>query len=204
MKKQLIANGAAALMLAASLGIAGCGSPSNQQGQGQDQKQEQSATKTDDKTSGDSTEAKKSEKQEELAGQTVKVSLTNDTGYDVTTIAVRAAGESEYDATHTFEGITFKDGMTSEISFQEILKGGKPVETYDVLLTTAEESFIEVFDVDLVGAKDLTIKYENGVGYVEYRTEGSDEVQSNQEEAEENSVQNTEDIETYDTQNQLG
>ena len=204
MKKQLIANGAAALMLVASLGIVGCGSPSNQQGQGQEQKQEQTAEKKEDKTTSDSTEAKTSEKQQELAGQTVKVSLTNDTGYDVSAIAVRAAGESEYDATHTFESITFKDGMTSEISFQEILKDGKPVETYDVLLTTTDDSFIEVFDVDLVGAKDLTIKFENGVGYVEYRTEGSDEVQSNQEEAEQNSVQNTEDVETYDTQNQLG
>ena len=137
------------------------------------------------------------------ATEAVSVTIRNATGYDVASIAVRAAGQDEYDARHTFEGVVLPDGETTTLEFLPIMVGGGPASAYDVLATTTNDAIIEVQDVDLLGVQDLTLRFDDSVGYVSYRDAQTHEVVDNKEEAEQALQTEGQNIQTYDMLTQM-
>lgn len=187
---------AAALVpaLALSFALVGCVAPSSTQ------------DATDSATSADT--AASLQGSDVTSSQTnasvVNVVVKNETGHDVSSLAFRAAGTTEYEKTHTFEGFEIKDGASTTISFAPILADGKPAQAYDILVKTSDDAVMEMPNVDLASLSELSLKFEESTGFVEFVDSDSGEVVNNKEESEELIQQNTEDIETYDKQNQLG
>lgn len=187
-----VTTAALAPALVLSFALAGCVAPSSTQGTSSDTASADSSSQTGDTTSS------------QTSSSVVNVEVKNETGHDVSSLAFRPAGASEYETTHTFEGFEIKNGASTTISFMPVLTSGKPAEAYDILVKTTDGAVMEMPNVALASLAELTLKFEGSTGYVEYVDSDSGEVVNNKEESEELIQQNTEDIETYDKQNQLG
>jgi len=141
----------------------------------------------------------------EAAGDVVPnatVTVNNQTGYDVVSLALRASGTQDYDEAHTFNDLLLVDGSTAQISFQQITDGGEPVAFYDVLLVTADDSIMEMYNVDLLNLRDLTLRFEDSVGYVEYLDEDTGQTTDNKDESMQVVIDQIDDLVTYDMENQ--
>lgn len=179
--------------LALSFALVGCGAPSSTQ------------DASNGATSADSASAQANDAtSSQTSSSVVNVVVKNETGHDVSSLAFRAAGASEYETTHTFEGFEIKNGASTTISFMPILTNGKPAEAYDILVKTSDGAVMEMPNVGLANLAELTLKFEGSTGYVEYVDSDSGEVVNNKEESEQILQESTEDVETYDKQNQLG
>lgn len=97
------------------------------------------------------------------AGDTT-VQVTNETGYDVIGIKVKSEDEASYPTANSFDGFVFEDGSTIDLSFTRT--AGE--DDYDVLLLTSEDSKIAVRDIELAGLRDITFRFEEGIGYITY------------------------------------
>lgn len=193
---------ATALCVATTFG--GCGSPA-QEAPDTDAATAQDAGAVDSQDAAESGDVGGAVQSKSAASATEAVTATirNATGYDVASLAVKAAGQDEYDARHTFEGVVLPDGETTTLEFLPILVDGEPATAYDVLAITTNDSVIEALGVDLLGARDLTLRFDDSVGYVSYRDANTNEVVDNREEAEEALQNATQDIQTYDMLNQM-
>lgn len=97
------------------------------------------------------------------AGDTT-VQVKNETGSDIIGLRIKPAGDASYTAENSFDGFVFENGSSVDLSFTK-----QPgVQSYDVLLLTAEDSKIAVRDIDLVGTKDIVLHFEEGVGFITY------------------------------------
>lgn len=188
----------AAPLLAASLCMFGCGNTASNS---------QSAASS---TAASSTEASSSVSSSESSSQTstdessITVTLKNETGEEIASVAVKASGTSEYSETHTFNGFYLKNGDSADLTFEQIQVEGKPATSYDLQFVTTNDAIMEMPGLDLANLKEVTLKFEDSVGYVEYTDAVSGETVNNKEESEQLVNQNTENITTYDQQNQLG
>ena len=97
------------------------------------------------------------------AGDTT-VQVKNETGSDIIGLRIKPAGDASYTAENSFDGFVFENGSSVDLSFTK--QSG--VQSYDVLLLTAEDSKIAVRDIDLVGTKDIVLHFEEGIGFITY------------------------------------
>lgn len=112
------------------------------------------------------------------AGDTT-VQVKNETGSDIIGLRIKPAGDTSYTAENSFDGFVFENGSSVDLSFTK-----QPgVQSYDVLLLTAEDSKIAVRDIDLVGTKDIVLHFEEGIGFITYTDAATGESFDNRAEA---------------------
>ena len=97
------------------------------------------------------------------------VTVENETGSTVSGLAFKASADSDYADDCTFSGFTFTNGMQASISFDPIAAAQSTSgSTYDVKLTTTDDSLIVINQIDLENASDITFRFEDGYGYITY------------------------------------
>lgn len=112
------------------------------------------------------------------AGDTT-VQVKNETGSDIIGLRIKPVGDTSYTAENSFDGFVFENGSSIDLSFTK-----QPgVQSYDVLLLTAEDSKIAVRDIDLVGTKDIVLHFEEGIGFITYTDAATGESFDNRAEA---------------------
>lgn len=112
------------------------------------------------------------------AGDTT-VQVKNETGSDIIGLRIKPVGDASYTAENSFDGFVFENGSSVDLSFTK-----QPgVQSYDLLLLTAEDSKIAVRDIDLVGTKDIVLHFEEGIGFITYTDAATGESFDNRAEA---------------------
>lgn len=89
---------------------------------------------------------------------------TNQTGYDIIGVRVKASDQKSYAPEDSFDGSLFGNGETVDILYDQI----PGAVTYDVLLLTSEDSKIAVRGIDVDNAENLVFHFEDGLGFVTY------------------------------------
>lgn len=97
------------------------------------------------------------------AGDTT-VQVTNETGSDIVGLRIKPASQESYDTQNSFDGFVFSNGETVDLCFDKVAGATG----YDVVLLTAEDSKIAVRGIALADSKDLTFRFEDGIGFVSY------------------------------------
>lgn len=92
------------------------------------------------------------------------VQVTNGTGYDIVAVRIKPTDANQFTEENSFEGFDFADGSTVELRFTETPKA----QTYDIVLITSNDSKIGVRGVDLLHSKDLTFRFEEGIGFATF------------------------------------
>lgn len=205
MKKCIQVTLALTCALSLGVGLAGCGcSSNNQSGTSAGQKEREKTEQTETQTTDQKAEEPKEEAPETTttSGEELSFSFTNGTGFDIDALSLKAADSATYADDHTYDIEDVADGAMGNVTFAQIIEDGNPVELYDILLTTTDGGYIEIFDVNPLSSEDLVFRFEDGIGYIEYRSD--EEVVNTKEEAEQSIVENTESTATYDQQSQLG
>jgi hypothetical protein len=138
----------------------------------------------------------------EIGSGNTTVEVKNATGYDISGVSVKVSSEEDYPADNSFDGFLYANGLTVKLSFT----ADDAVASYDVLLTTKDDSLIAVRDIDLVNAKDITFHFDNGIGYITYTDASSGETVDTEESAQqsEQDSANDSDSSNYDLENQAG
>lgn len=127
----------------------------------------------------------------------VTVRVSNGTGYDITGIRIKPSSAESYSSENSFDGFTFADGTTADVSFAGIAEG----QNYDVLLLTSVDSKIAVRDINLAGLKNIAFRFEEGVGFITFTDPTSGGESDNRDQAFALAGVSSN---TYDIQNQAG
>lgn len=130
----------------------------------------------------------------------VTVEVGNATGYDITGIRIKPVSQDAYSPENSFEGFVFGDKSTAALSFTGAAQGGN----YDVLLLTSVDSKIAVRDIDLAHLKNISFRFEQGVGFITYTDAASGEGADNRDQAFAAEGIAASSARTYDTENQAG
>lgn len=132
------------------------------------------------------------------------IEVSNETGYEIASIALRASGDTNYAEGLTFNGLNIVNGQTAHISFNKIVRDGTPVTSYDVKALTPNQGIMEFRNVDLLNLHNLCLKFDEGVGYVSYTDASSGQTADTKDESVQLQKDEAGNISTYDKQNQLG
>lgn len=128
--------------------------------------------------------------------ETVQVELTNNTGYDFVRMQVKSAGAAQYDPDQAYD-VSFANGAHETFSIEV----DPNVDTHDFMFVTEDDSRIGADGVNLATMHDITLRFEDGFGFVTYTDDAGEEHST--KEATVAQVGN-ESVETYDQQNQRG
>lgn len=128
---------------------------------------------------------------------TVDVKVTNGTGYDISGVRIKPTAQEDYTDEGSYYGLAFANGTATEFSLKDVKEG----QNYDVMLLTTADSKIPVRDIDLAGLKNITFRFEDGIGFITYTDPVSGEGADNRDEALKLADQH---VKTYDIENQEG
>lgn len=95
---------------------------------------------------------------------TSSVQVSNETGYDVIGVRIKPVGAKQFTDENSFDGFVFSDGSTVMLCYDEV----PTAKVYDIVLLTSNDSKIGVKGVDLAHAKDITFRFEEGIGFVTF------------------------------------
>lgn len=114
-----------------------------------------------------------------IGAGTSTIQVLNETGYDIIGLRIKPSSQESYDAKNSFDGFVFANGETADLSFTP--QAG--ANAYDVVLLTAEDSKIAVRNVDLLERKNITFRFEEGIGYITYTDASTGQTVDNRAEA---------------------
>lgn len=102
----------------------------------------------------------------------VSTLITNGLGSDITSLKVRVNGTEKWGEELLAEQQTVLAEKTDELNMLLEKQGA----TYDLLLGLAKGEDVEIHGIDFATMKDITLKYEDGVGFVTYKDADGNEV----------------------------
>lgn len=93
--------------------------------------------------------------------------VTNGLGTDVTAISIKPSTDEEFPVSMMAAGATFASGSTDEVFYSPI--STDTTLTYDIALTEADGTVVTACNVPLASVKEMTIKFEDDVCFVDYK-----------------------------------
>ncbi len=127
----------------------------------------------------------------------VTIEVDNATGSDIVSVSIKPSSQKAFSDANSFSGFILADGDTVSLSFGSV----PATQTYDLLFKTSNDGKMLFRSVDLISAQKITLRFDQGVGFVTF-VDGSGNEGDNRTEAM-NAERNAEGS-TYDTENQKG
>lgn len=133
----------------------------------------------------------------------VSVEIVNATGYDINSLSIMPSNQSDYATDATYTNFLFKDGATADLSYA---KSDDPSQQYDLKFKTTGDGTIAVSNVSFTNVSNLTIRFDEGFGYVTYVETTTGKAVSGFQQAKQDQAEasKSDSYKNYDTENQAG
>ena len=127
-----------------------------------------------------------------------EVIITNRTGYTISEIAIRANGTNDWQQDMVYPELVILNDETFTLHYPHISENG----SYDIRLTTSDAGIIISRGVPLNTLPSFNLEFGDGVGFVSYVDEETNETKDNREQAIEAEVNSTDGGNTFDQDSQ--